>query len=161
MATRENEDRLIMLRASGKPLGMKIFAVAAALVAISSPVCAENLRQFDLICAGERRIDEVDSSTTTSVSRHIRVDLDRREYCDEDCNSTRMISEITTRSIWFRDSTDVANPVGLLWSQFVVDRETGKYFDKRMFPNTPDSSEEGFCRPAAFSGLPVPSNNLF
>lgn len=49
----------------------------------------------------------------------------------------------------------------MIWSQFFVNRKTGKYFDQRMFPNTPDTTEEGVCEAKPFTGFPAQPDNLF
>lgn len=139
---------------------MRTFIITAILAAISSPALAGDLRQFDLLCSGERRIDRQDGSVTTSATQHLRVDLDRREFCVGDCEYTQTIEEITSGSIGFRNTTNVST-VGVLWSQFFVNREDGGYYDQRMSPNAPSSMEEGVCEPAPFSGFPARPNNIF
>jgi hypothetical protein len=140
---------------------MRTFAIAVALAAVSSPALAEDLRQFDLLCSGERRTDSEEESVAVAATQHLRVDLDRREFCVGECEYTQTIAEITSASIGFRNNTNVSSPVGVVWSQFFVNRESGSYFDQRIFPNRPTSIEEGVCKPAAFSGFPNRPNNRF
>lgn len=140
---------------------MRTLTIAVVAAALASPALAADLRQFDLLCSGEKRIDSEDGSIINPASQHLRVDLDRREFCVDGCESTQSIAEITSGSIAFRNTTNIAAPVGMLWSQFFVNRESGKYFDQRIAPNIPSTIEEGVCEVAPFSSFPDRPNNLF
>lgn len=141
--------------------GMKSALFAVALSALSTPAAADALRQFDLVCVGERRSDSEDGSTSSPTTQHLRVDLDRREFCRDDCEATAAIAEINSDVIAFRNTTNTSAPGGMIWSQFFVNRKTGKYFDQRMFPHTDSTTEEGVCEAKPFTGFPPQPDNLF
>lgn len=140
---------------------MRTLTIAVVVAALATPAFGADPRQFDLLCSGEKRIDSEDGSVTNPASQHLRVDLDRREFCVDECESTQSIDQITSASIGFRNTTNISPPVGVLWSQFFVNRETGGYYDQRMAPNIPSSIEQGVCAAMPFSGFPDRPNNLF
>ena len=114
-------------------------------------------RQFDLECAGTvQAISSTDPAPVSSSSRY-RVDLDRREFCEDDCLVQWEIAAVHPTVLTLMDRHWHEDGGGR--DLVIVNRESGEY---RMERTTGSGSERlglvgrGRCRAVPFSGMPVP-----
>lgn len=118
---------------------MNRIIIAAIAMAAAAPAVAED--QFDLVCRGE------------SVTVRYRIDLQKAEWCRDDCKQRSAISSVTSGLITlvskdrqFRNDTEALTQ---------IDRVTGEWTDISVGGGMEPVNRAGKCESAAFSGFPA------
>jgi hypothetical protein len=131
---------------------MGVFMKAAALLLfVAAPAGAAD--QFDLVCQGRWRFNVTDPYEPRNF--RMRVDLQAKRFCEEDCRATREIAEVQPNVITFERATDQPKALGTTFF-FQVDRTNGKltYFKSARLPERSWIEQDAICEPAPFSGFP-------
>lgn len=103
---------------------------------------------FNLVCAGDTVSMVGDKEPKQSkFSLTIRVDLESKRYCTNDCPSTAPLERVTATEIVFKEMTGVMN------SSMKVNRESGAF---SLFASVDKTVlyRDGQCERAPFSGFP-------
>lgn len=122
-------------------MGIGLRALVSASTLAASPAIAAD-QQFDLIC------------TSPTGNAHYRIDLDRGEVCEDECDRIRKVPGVTTGELKLADlrpsypgehggveETSIVNRITGAWSYYA--RAAGRTF-----------THEGACKSAPFSGFP-------
>lgn len=145
---------------------MKFHVLLTMLMAtVACPAMAETPRQFDLACETLRHWRD-GSDTVEPVAIRIRVDLDQRRWCDDECLTTLEINEVSDNfvrfknlvSLIYKDDNSDATPTK--W-EIVVARNTGTYADVMWHPFERSYWSGGRCQVEPFSGFPASPDRLF
>lgn len=144
---------------------MNRYLLTGALLVMASPTLAETPRQFDLHCEALRHWRD-GTNAVDPITVHIRVDLDRREWCDKECQVTFQIDDISAMFVRFRNADDLiikddnsdATPTK---EEIVVSRTTGTYADSKWHPFERGYWSAGRCEVQPFSGFAEPPSRLF
>lgn len=129
----------------------------AALIAVSLTAfdaAAQSATRFDLVCSGTRQMDL--DGAPAPLDYRLRVDLEARRWCWNDCERTMPIVDVAPDRIVFQsESIDTARKRST--SENSVSRTTGEHrsiwIETRPIPTYVET--KGQCDPAAFSGFPA------
>lgn len=145
---------------------MKLRPLLIALIAsCASPVMAASPRQFDLSCDVQRHWRD-GTNAVEPVAVRIRVDLDQRRWCDDDCPTTFEIDEVSDNFVRFKNlvsliyENDNSGATPTKW-EILVARDNGTYADVMWHPFERSYWSGGKCEVVPFSGFPVPKERLF
>lgn len=145
---------------------MKFRALLTTLMAtVACPAMAETPRQFDLACETLRHWRD-GSDTVEPVAIRIRVDLDQRQWCADECPTTLDINEVSSTFVRFKNlvsliyEDDNSGATPTKW-EIVVSRDSGTYADVLWHPFERSYWSGGKCRLEPFSGFPALSERLF
>lgn len=125
-----------------------------SIASVIAVVVVAQAAQFDLICAGRTETwIELNDTQVTDSNWRIRVDLDRKLACWDDCDVVSAIDRVDATRIVFSDV-----PGGSL---VTVDRHTGSFFNSFQVNDSDGKllttqTTEGRCEPAEFTGIPAP-----
>jgi hypothetical protein len=81
---------------------------------------------FNLVCSGTLSTDSFYKKDTEPFTLTLRVDLDRKKYCENECRALLDIQEVQPTSIKLK-SENIDTPRERLFVDISVNRETGKY----------------------------------
>jgi hypothetical protein len=116
--------------------------------------------QFDLNCSGTTTMSDLKGFRSTPFgnpspfSRHYRVDLAQRRYCEDECTTTHPLISVEDNFIMFEDEktsgTDHSSG---------VNRENGRFMDRTRIFGSDALTMTVFmstasCSAAPFSGFP-------
>ena len=127
--------------------------IAAVLIALTFAQATP--AQFDLVCQGERR-DAKAGAVPQPVEYRLRIDLDARVWCQDQCSGTGSIKEVTAARITLYDSERHGTTHSSQDSSW-IDRTTGRHHQfssVRMGRAAIGHTVEAQCSPASFSGMP-------
>ena len=119
---------------------MRWMVMVAALVASTAAVAQER-QQFDLMCKGK------------GAEKHYRIDLQRGEWCADQCPVVATIAEVTSGTLLLKNEKLSQNGNMIIER---VNRSTGVWFYAREFPASKwGKVVSGSCEIAPFSGFPA------
>ncbi|WP_292035551.1 MULTISPECIES: hypothetical protein [unclassified Brevundimonas] len=136
-------------------------SIAATLAAAATPSLASP--QFNLVCEGRRILsnDHAEPFTTT-----LRVDLERRYWCRDECAGALEIDTIGDAFVTFMDRPSLTiadnNREATPTKEYLgVSRENGVFAEMRWSLHGDKFSAYGRCEVAPFTGFPEVRGNLF
>lgn len=139
---------------------MKLAQIAAfASLMMASPALAAG-QQFDLICKGTLQSSSITGEKSEPFEDHLRIDLERGKYCEDECRALFDIASIQPASLILLDKR-VDTPSEDSFLQISINRETGEYsgISGWRIPGRPELTGRlkytGTCEAQPFSGFPT------
>jgi len=123
--------------------------MAATLLLAAVLALASDKPRFDLICEGTQAVflQDVKKWGQEPFSERIRVDTEKRLYCEADCSTLSKVQDVTPDEyVFFRGSDGGRHSRGK-----VVGRATGTL---EQYDGGQNVSRRGLCKTAPFSGFP-------
>ena len=115
--------------------------------------------QFNLVCTGtltSGKLGQWGTERQSPFTRVYRVDLGRNRWCTDDCTSTASLVEVTPDRIVFEreERAELSDKVTYVSreSSAYVSRDRSGFVGSEVFV----VSAAGTCKPARFTGFPVP-----
>jgi hypothetical protein len=134
---------------------MRIF-VALALCATAASGAVANPSQFDLKCSGTQKLYNNGPKGEVPFSRTFHIDLDRGEYCVDDCRLMLRVQSVDSLKITFSDEARRGGTFSSYGRKEHVNRQTGRY--ELMLADSGRyriESATGTCEPAPFTPFPA------
>ncbi len=131
-----------------------------ALVLASLADSAVKPTKFDLVCEGTTETISLAliSKTSEAFAMRLRIDLDDRKYCSDDCKIVSDIADVRPEYIAFEKSVTQPLP-GQMMVVNQINRETGALV-RYSKTNGLSVSTKATCEPQTFSGFPVPKTKF-
>ena len=132
---------------------MKLYALSILALGLSSPAFA-NADQFDLVCRGTVKRTKQDATENAKWVTRYRIDLHRKIFCANKCESLEVIDQFDEGSIHLNQ---YRSSVGT--SIILINRMSGA-LSRILAVNSPPAKEKLFesvnatCQTAPFSGIP-------
>lgn len=108
---------------------------------------------FNLVCSVNSEATSTNPAFPPYTARRdvtvtLRVDLQQRRWCVEECRETMPIVLMTETEIWFH-----LGPIGTSTGERYVNWESGAYVDNQYWDDRTFRAT-GRCEPAPFTGFP-------
>lgn len=117
---------------------MRVALFLGLMMAAAPAVAAD---QFDLLC------------TAKKANVRYRVDLNRGEWCSDECRSTYKIDAVTSADLTLENKPPKFRGDGV--SLVRINRSTAEWQEIRTFSfGTTTVNNKGTCKPSEFSGFP-------
>lgn len=131
-----------------------LIGIAAVALIVGSTAQAATPHSFDLVCSSAGLTKDAEF---VPVDARLRVDLDKKQWCQDECETVSSIADLQPTRIWFHTQSEEEKAKGLTDETF-VDRQDGEYQSVRDVVSreigTYRVAVKSVCKPAPFSGFP-------
>ena len=127
-----------------------------ALMVNTAALVQANASQFDLNCSGNATVYRDKKMVTEPFVQTLHLDLQKGEYCADDCSEILKLRDINSLKITLVDEYRKRSDISIYQNNRTIDRTNGVYKIAFLDSNNLKSlTVEALCKAAPFTPFPV------